>query len=56
MNERIEINEVSPRDGLQMEKAFVPTESKIAYIDAGQVVAPPTFTATSIAGRITAKA
>ena len=34
MSERIEINEVSPRDGLQMEKAFVPTESKIAYIDA----------------------
>ncbi len=34
MSQRIEINEVSPRDGLQMEKAFVPTESKIAYIDA----------------------
>lgn len=34
MNECIEINEVSPRDGLQMEKAFVPTENKIAYIDA----------------------
>ena len=34
MSERIEINEVSPRDGLQMEKAFVPTESKIVYIDA----------------------
>lgn len=34
MNQRIEINEVSPRDGLQMERAFVPTESKIAYIDA----------------------
>ncbi|SNS84139.1 hydroxymethylglutaryl-CoA lyase [Noviherbaspirillum humi] len=34
MSDRIEINEVSPRDGLQMEKAFVPTENKIAYIDA----------------------
>lgn len=34
MKDRIEINEVSPRDGLQMEKAFVPTEQKIAYIDA----------------------
>jgi hydroxymethylglutaryl-CoA lyase len=34
MSRRIEINEVSPRDGLQMERAFVPTESKIAFIDA----------------------
>lgn len=34
MSEKIEINEVSPRDGLQMEQAFVPTESKIAFIDA----------------------
>ena len=34
MSERIGINEVSPRDGLQMEKVFVHTESKIAYIDA----------------------
>lgn len=34
MSRKIEINEVSPRDGLQMEPAFVPTESKIAFIDA----------------------
>lgn len=34
MNRRIEVNEVSPRDGLQMERTFVPTESKIAFIDA----------------------
>jgi hydroxymethylglutaryl-CoA lyase len=34
MSRRIEINEVSPRDGLQMEQAFVPTERKIAFIDA----------------------
>lgn len=34
MNRRIEINEVSPRDRLQMERAFVPTERKIAFIDA----------------------
>lgn len=34
MNRRIEINEVSPRDGLQMERNFVPTERKIAFIDA----------------------
>ncbi|MES2536779.1 MAG: hydroxymethylglutaryl-CoA lyase [Pseudomonadota bacterium] len=34
MTRRIEINDVSPRDGLQMERAFVPTESKIAFIDA----------------------
>lgn len=34
MSRRIEINEVSPRDGLQMERVFVPTERKIAFIDA----------------------
>lgn len=34
MNRRIEINEVAPRDGLQMERSFVPTERKIAFIDA----------------------
>jgi hydroxymethylglutaryl-CoA lyase len=34
MTRKIEINDVSPRDGLQMERAFVPTESKIAFIDA----------------------
>jgi hydroxymethylglutaryl-CoA lyase len=34
VSRRIEINEVSPRDGLQMERSFVPTESKIAFIDA----------------------
>lgn len=31
---RLEINEVSPRDGLQMERNNVPTEDKIAFIDA----------------------
>ncbi len=31
---RIQINDVSPRDGLQMESAFVPTAQKIAYVDA----------------------
>lgn len=31
---RIYINEVGPRDGLQIEKAFVPTEEKIALVDA----------------------
>jgi hydroxymethylglutaryl-CoA lyase len=34
VSRRLEINEVSPRDGLQMERNFVPTESKIAFIDA----------------------
>ncbi|MDB5792548.1 MAG: hydroxymethylglutaryl-CoA lyase [Massilia sp.] len=34
MSRRLEINEVSPRDGLQMERNFVPTESKIAFINA----------------------
>jgi hydroxymethylglutaryl-CoA lyase len=30
----IEISEVGPRDGLQIERAFVPTERKVALIDA----------------------
>ena len=30
----ISINEVAPRDGLQMEKRFVPTHEKIAFVDA----------------------
>ncbi|VFR60750.1 Hydroxymethylglutaryl-CoA lyase [plant metagenome] len=31
---RIEINEVGPRDGLQIERALVPTADKIALVDA----------------------
>ena len=31
---RIRLQEVGPRDGLQMESAFVPTADKIALIDA----------------------
>lgn len=31
---RVRINEVAPRDGLQMEKRFVPTHEKIAFVDA----------------------
>ncbi|MFN3348833.1 hydroxymethylglutaryl-CoA lyase [Pseudorhodoplanes sp.] len=34
MSRRIEISEVGPRDGLQIERNFVPTEQKIALIDA----------------------
>ena len=30
----VRINEVAPRDGLQMEKRFVPTHEKIAFVDA----------------------
>ncbi|MPS26686.1 MAG: hydroxymethylglutaryl-CoA lyase [Alcaligenaceae bacterium] len=30
----IEINEVGPRDGLQIEPAFVPTDDKVALVDA----------------------
>jgi hydroxymethylglutaryl-CoA lyase len=30
---RIAINEVAPRDGLQMESVFVPTDDKVAWID-----------------------
>ncbi|SIT14367.1 hydroxymethylglutaryl-CoA lyase [Achromobacter sp. MFA1 R4] len=31
---RIEINEVGPRDGLQIEKALVSTDDKVAFVDA----------------------
>ena len=31
---RLLINEVAPRDGLQMEKRFVPTHEKISFVDA----------------------
>ena len=31
---RVSINEVAPRDGLQMESRFVPTADKIAFVDA----------------------
>ena len=31
---RLSVNEVAPRDGLQMEKRFVPTHEKIAFVDA----------------------
>lgn len=34
MNARIHINEVAPRDGLQMEAGFVATQAKVAFIDA----------------------
>ena len=30
----IQINEVGPRDGLQNEKSLIPTEQKIAFINA----------------------
>ncbi len=33
-NRRLYIQEVAPRDGLQMEAVFVPTEAKIALVDA----------------------
>ena len=31
---RIHMQEVGPRDGLQVEEAFVPTEEKIALVNA----------------------
>jgi hydroxymethylglutaryl-CoA lyase len=34
MTERIHINDVGVRDGFQIEKTFIPTETKIALIDA----------------------
>ena len=30
---RVALHEVAPRDGLQIEPVFVPTEQKIAWID-----------------------
>ena len=30
---RIHVHEVAPRDGLQMESVFVPTDAKVAWID-----------------------
>jgi hydroxymethylglutaryl-CoA lyase len=30
---RIDVHEVAPRDGLQMESVFVPTDAKVAWID-----------------------
>lgn len=33
MSEHVRVYEVGPRDGLQNEKAFIPTEAKIALID-----------------------
>ncbi|WP_340638174.1 hydroxymethylglutaryl-CoA lyase [Salinicola tamaricis] len=33
-SERVTLNEVAPRDGLQIEPRFVPTEEKIRWIDA----------------------
>ncbi|WP_353982090.1 hydroxymethylglutaryl-CoA lyase [Salinicola endophyticus] len=33
-SERVTLNEVAPRDGLQIETRFVPTEEKIRWIDA----------------------
>lgn len=32
--ESLQINEVAPRDGFQSEDRFIPTERKIAFIDA----------------------
>ena len=34
MGRRVHLHEVGPRDGLQIEPAFVPTEDKIALVDA----------------------
>ena len=34
MSPRVYINEVAPRDGLQMESCFVPTANKVAFVDA----------------------
>ena len=44
---RLQINEVAPRDGLQIEAAFVPTEEKIRLIDALSVTGLARIEATS---------
>ena len=33
-SQRVYLNDVAPRDGLQIEPVFVPTEQKVALIDA----------------------
>lgn len=44
---KIEINEVAPRDGLQIEARFVPTQDKIRWIDALSTTALKRIEATS---------
>lgn len=47
MNARVYINEVAPRDGLQIEPRFVPTVDKIALIDALSATGVAAVEATS---------
>ena len=47
MGERITVYEVGPRDGLQNEAGFVPTETKIALIDLLSVTGLTRIEATS---------
>jgi len=46
---RVYVQEVAPRDGFQIEQAFVPTEKKIALIDALALTGLPVIEATSFA-------
>jgi len=50
---RVFINEVAPRDGLQMESCFVPTEDKIAFVDA---LSDCGFAAIEVTAFVSAKA
>ncbi|RKR07321.1 hydroxymethylglutaryl-CoA lyase [Kushneria sinocarnis] len=47
MTRRVRIHEVAPRDGLQIESRFVPTEDKIALIDALSATGVAAIEATS---------
>jgi hydroxymethylglutaryl-CoA lyase len=46
-NEKVKITEVGPRDGLQNEKTFIPTEKKIEFIHALEEAGLKTIEATS---------
>src|SRR5215217_1092557 len=47
--ERIYMNDVAPRDGLQIEPVFVPTTDKVALIDALSHAGYPKIEVTSFA-------
>lgn len=44
---RIRINEVGPRDGFQLERAFIPTDRKVAIVDALSATGVPSVQVTS---------
>ena len=45
--QKISVHEVAPRDGFQIERAFIPTEAKIALINQLSQTGLPVIEATS---------